>query len=111
MPGYLWKLQKQLRIGKEKKLRVAQEKMLAIVMNYISMKIEKLSNKGVYSGFNVLHCFFTEHEVFGSIMHPEEAMRDSLLAFIFGAQDTTSAALSWFFYLLSRKPLVEMKIR
>lgn len=76
------------------------------------MKIEKLSNKGVYKGFDVLQCFLTEHEVFGSIMHPEEAMRDSLLAFIFGAQDTTSAALiSWFFYLLSRKPLVEMKIR
>lgn len=88
MPGYLWKLQKQLRIGKEKKLRVAQEKMLAIVMKYISMKIEKLSNKGVYNGFDVLHCFLTEHEVFGSIMHPEEAMRESLLAFIFGAQDT-----------------------
>lgn len=44
-------------------------------------------------------------------MHPEEAIRDSLLAFIFGAQDTTSAALSWLFYLLSRNPLVEMKMR
>ncbi|EYU18593.1 hypothetical protein MIMGU_mgv1a0268911mg, partial [Erythranthe guttata] len=37
-------------------------------------------------------------------------LRDIVINFILAGRDTTSSALSWFFWLLSSKPLVEQKI-
>ena len=37
-------------------------------------------------------------------------LRDIVISFVLAGRDTTSAALSWFFYLLSRNPLVEAKL-
>ncbi|XP_031251852.1 alkane hydroxylase MAH1-like [Pistacia vera] len=110
MPESLWKLS-WVGIGKEKKLNAARDTLREIVTKYVSMKREELKTNKDEEKFDFLQCFLTEHEVFGSVLHPEENIRDNVLGFIFAAQDTTSATLTWFFWLLSENPDVENKIR
>ena len=40
----------------------------------------------------------------------EEFLRDSIISFVLAGRDTTSAALTWFFWLLSSHPHVEEAI-
>jgi cytochrome P450 len=60
--------------------------------------------------FDVLRSFLTINDV-NDKEHPDEIVRDSTIGIIFAAYDTSSATLSWFFWLLSKNPHVETKIR
>ncbi|KAF5745232.1 cytochrome P450 family protein [Tripterygium wilfordii] len=113
LPGYAWRLQRRLGIGKEKKLSNAQKITNQIASKYISMKREDLSKQSEHKadeeGFDALWCFLTDHEVAGS--QSEEFITFSTLGFAFAAYDTSSATLAWFFWRLSKNPTVEAKIR
>jgi cytochrome P450 len=114
LPGRCWKLLRWLQIGSEKRLSVAKGTLRQIVTNYMATKREELSagakTKEDEETFDVLRSFLTINDV-NDKEHPDEIVRDSTIGIIFAAYDTSSATLSWFFWLLSKNPHVETKIR
>ncbi|XP_012459693.1 alkane hydroxylase MAH1 [Gossypium raimondii] len=116
VPDSLWKLQSWLQIGKEKKRSDAWKALDDLLTQFISTQRHK-SNKSVASSgsneendFNFLNCYLTGHEITGPT--PKESLiRDNLIHFLFASDGTYSLTLTWFFYLISKAPMVENKIR
>ncbi|KAF8411566.1 hypothetical protein HHK36_004121 [Tetracentron sinense] len=108
VPESCWKLLRWLRIGEEKKLSRAWETLDHFIAQYITMKREELSQrkkmKEKEEGVDLLTSYMEEDET------DEKFLRDTILNFMIAGRDTTSAALSWFFWLLSKNPSVETKI-
>lgn len=115
LPEKLWKLQRWLRIGKEKKLAEASKIFNEILSNYISVK-RKLSSKEAIDkelggeNFDVLKFYLLEAGNEGSIERVNEALIANLMTLFFAGRDTSGALLTWFFWLISKNPLVENKI-
>ncbi|XP_022749173.1 alkane hydroxylase MAH1-like [Durio zibethinus] len=115
MPDTLWKMQSWLQIGKEKRRSEAWKALDDLLAEFISIQREK-SNKEMASNpdeendFNFLKCYLTGHEVTGPT--PSDSLiRDNIIHFLFASDGTYSLVLTWFFYLLSKNPMVENKIR
>ncbi|RVX21619.1 Alkane hydroxylase MAH1 [Vitis vinifera] len=79
------------------------------------MKREELS-KGITKlrededGADLLTSYMTEDNAIG-LKCDGKFLRDTILNFMIAGRDTTSSALTWFFWLVSKNPLVESKIR
>ncbi|XVE66880.1 hypothetical protein DITRI_Ditri08aG0115300 [Diplodiscus trichospermus] len=116
MPDNLWKLLSWLQIGREKRRSRAWKSLDDLLAEYISIQRGK-SSKAIASSdendeenFNFLKCYLTGNEVTGPT--PSDSLiRDNLIHIMFATDDTNSTVLSWFFYLLSKNPMVETKIR
>ncbi|KAI3816286.1 hypothetical protein L1987_15979 [Smallanthus sonchifolius] len=115
MPAKLWKLQRLLRIGSEKKLTDAWKDIDQFIYNRIAERQKVFSNMNSElqeEKFNFLTALMREvknqsvasrdHNIF---------LRDILLNLILAGRDTTSSTLSWFFYLVAKNPIAEDKIR
>ncbi|KAK3017197.1 hypothetical protein RJ639_007752 [Escallonia herrerae] len=112
LPERFWKLQKWLGIGQEKIMTSACITLDNIAHNYVEKKQEQLRiSKDNEQEFDALRCFLTEDEAIGSTKHPYSVMRDTVVGLMFAGRDTTSAALTWLFWLLSENPMAESKIR
>ncbi|MCD7459331.1 hypothetical protein HAX54_040642 [Datura stramonium] len=115
MPECLWKLQKWLRIGKEKKLIQACEAFDQFIYPCISRKQEELMRKSTIKDeeFTFLNAYIKMYNQWkdGDLGTLQTFLRDTFLNLMLAGRDTTSAALTWFFWLLSKNPLVEKKIR
>ncbi|TXG48265.1 hypothetical protein EZV62_027559 [Acer yangbiense] len=112
LPQKLWKLQRWLGIGKERKLSEGWKIIDEFCAEHISIKREKLgrtSEDEDEEGLNLLSCFLTGR-VIGPTHTPND-IRDDITNLLFGIADTTSTALSWFFWLLSKNTFAETKIR
>ena len=115
LPETLWRLLRWLGIGKEKKLRKGWKTLDHTIAEYISMKREELS-KGITKlrededGADLLTSYMTEDNAIG-LKCDGKFLRDTILNFMIAGRDTTSSALTWFFWLVSKNPLVESKIR
>ncbi|KAI3431105.1 uncharacterized protein J3R85_008028 [Psidium guajava] len=115
-PEWIGTLQRLLRIGAEEKLRRAWEDMDQIVGNYIVLKRVELRKgnskvKGDENGADLLTSYMVENETLGALECNDEFLRDTILNFMIAGKDTTSSALTWFFWALSMNPSVEMRIR
>ncbi|KAK8357805.1 hypothetical protein V6Z11_A05G445400 [Gossypium hirsutum] len=116
MPDSLWKLQSWLQIGKEKKRSDAWKAFDDLLTQFISTQRHK-SNKSVASSgsneendFNFLNFYPTGHEITGRT--PKDSLiRDNLMQFLLASDGTYSLTLTWFFYLISKAPMVENNIR
>ncbi|RVW55152.1 Alkane hydroxylase MAH1 [Vitis vinifera] len=114
VPESLWKLQRWLGIGEEKKLSKGWETIDNVIAEYISMKHEELS-KGIAKlqedeeGTDLLTSYMNEDSTME--LKSNKFLRDTIVNFLLAGRDTTSAALTWFFWLVSKNPLVEAKIR
>ncbi|XAR58612.1 hypothetical protein NMG60_11014083 [Bertholletia excelsa] len=86
----LWKTKRVLQIGSEKQLR--------IVVN------EELAEKSSLESADLLSRFLCSGH------SDENLITDIVVCFILAGRDTTSSALSWFFWLVSRHPDVEKEI-
>ncbi|KAI8003345.1 Alkane hydroxylase MAH1 [Camellia lanceoleosa] len=82
VPESVWKFQRWVSIGHEKKLRNARKTLDHIIEKYISMKRDELISRVI------------------KLNDEEEEGRD-----------TTSSALTWFLWLVSTHPDIEEKIR
>ncbi|CAK9157779.1 unnamed protein product [Ilex paraguariensis] len=116
LPESLWKLQNWLQIGKEKYLSKASKTFDQFIFNCISMKREKLSkteeSKGQEEEFDMLTAFMKAYDKENSGISGDTGkfLRDTILNLMIAGRDTTSTALTWFFWLLGKNPFVEIKI-
>ncbi|XVE59386.1 hypothetical protein DITRI_Ditri05aG0042600 [Diplodiscus trichospermus] len=101
-PGILWRLKKILGIGTEKRLKSS----LQIVENYMNDAIE--ARKETPSD-DLLSRFMKKSDVGGNLFTSAVLQRIAL-NFVLAGRDTSSVALSWFFWLVMKNPEVEQKI-
>ncbi|KAK3194779.1 hypothetical protein Dsin_026089 [Dipteronia sinensis] len=107
MPEILWKLRKWLRLG----LEVNLSRSLAHIDEYLSdvietRKLELLSQqKGANPHDDLLSRFMKKKESYS-----DDFLQHVALNFILAGRDTSSVALSWFFWLVIQNPSIEEKI-
>ncbi|KAH0850378.1 hypothetical protein HID58_094092 [Brassica napus] len=100
----VWKLKRLLNVGSERKLREAIKTVHMSVSEIIRAKKKSLKiNGNVSDKLDLLSRFLAAG-------HDEESVRDSVISFIMAGRDTTSAAMTWLFWLLSENPTMEKKI-
>ncbi|KAH0757243.1 hypothetical protein KY290_020736 [Solanum tuberosum] len=120
LPQCVWKLQKWLGIGPEKKLRDAREVIDRVIGKYISMKRdelrakgEKMNEKEEEEGVDLLASYIAndDGEIKTGLMFDDKFLRDTILNFMIAGRDTTSSGLTWFIWLVVTHPEIEKKIR
>ncbi|KAJ4835207.1 hypothetical protein Tsubulata_026379 [Turnera subulata] len=120
LPQAIWKLQKWLNVGQEKILKRSTETSDRIISEIISAKKEKVcktmgNNTGLEDdngqGIDLIASYIMEDAiVMGCKSSDDKFLRDTVLSLLVAGRETTSSALSWFFWLVSRNPHVEKKI-
>ncbi|KAL0658124.1 hypothetical protein Bca4012_078709 [Brassica carinata] len=90
-PRFLWKLQRWMGLGIEKKMLEADDIFYRVCAKYISAKREEVRLQG--------------------INHQSPSGEDVILGYIVAGRDTIASALTWFFWILSENPNVTAKIR
>ncbi|KAK4413916.1 Alkane hydroxylase MAH1 [Sesamum alatum] len=109
VPRSIWKLQKWLKIGNEKKLIEAWKAFDNFIYPLISSRGEGEREESL----NTLTAFRKAYEQSNHITFSGDLrkfQRDSLLSLMFAGQDTSTTTLTWLFWLLSANPSVENKI-
>ncbi|CAM0872078.1 unnamed protein product [Alopecurus aequalis] len=103
VPGF-WKVKRALNLGSERRLR----KSVAIVHDYadriIGSRREEMS----------MGC--EKNDLLSRFMasqgdSTDKVLRDMVISFLLAGRETTSSALTWFFWLLSSRPDVKRRIR
>ncbi|XAR63047.1 Unspecific monooxygenase [Bertholletia excelsa] len=107
LPEVLWKLKKWLQLG----LEVSLNRSLVDVDEYLS----DIINKRKLELMNQQKDGNPHDDLLSRFMKKKESYSDKFLQhvalnFILAGRDTSSAALSWFFWLVIQNPLVEEKI-
>lgn len=118
LPEFLWKLMRFLNIGDEKRYKEAWKTLDEVIAKYICMKREELARKDYHESsaeqaIDLLTSYIQEGMAameLPSDKH-DNFLRDTILNLMIAGRDTTSSALTWFFWLLSKNPNVENKIR
>ncbi|KAF9682977.1 hypothetical protein SADUNF_Sadunf05G0164200 [Salix dunnii] len=101
---FLWKIKRFLNIGSEKRLKKACSELREFAKNIIKEKKQELSNKPSLETVDLLSRFLSSGH------SDEDFVTDIVISFILAGRDTTSAALTWYFWLLSRNPEIEKEI-
>ncbi|KAM6549748.1 hypothetical protein CsatB_021424 [Cannabis sativa] len=102
LPQTLWKLQRWLKIGAERKLAQGREMFDQFMLRCISLKQQQQLMITNNSNEN------DDEADFGLLsIYLEENMA---LNFMSAARDTLTSSLTWFFWLVATHPLVEAKI-
>ncbi|KAJ6409043.1 hypothetical protein OIU84_008688 [Salix udensis] len=101
-PGFLWRVEKLLGIGAEKRLK----KSLEVVETYMDDAIEARKEN---PSDDLLSRFMKKKDVDGNHF-PISVLQRIALNFVLAGRDTSSVALSWFFWLVMNHPEVEAKI-
>lgn len=117
-PALFWKLQRWLNIGCEAELRRNVQVIDDLVFSIISRSLKQRSSPPSQTESKEkkrdLVSLFLDHllKVQGdSAEFDPVLLRDVVLNFLMAGRDTTSGALTWFFYALSQNPQVERKIQ
>lgn len=100
-----WKIKRALNIGSEAKLRVSVDLVHASLDAIIGERREKIDKcgDGKCDGGDLLSRLLAAG-------HAEEVVRDMVISFLMAGRDTSSAAMTWLFWLLSRHRGVEKEI-
>jgi cytochrome P450 len=115
VPHYVWKLQRWLNIGPEKKVKDLMGGVYAYIGRLVDQSLSK--NHDEASGHNqdktirTAIDLFVEHSGDDTVGLRPRDLVDFVLNFVIAARDTSSMATLWFFYRLSKHPEVEAKIR
>ncbi|KAK1588084.1 hypothetical protein Q3G72_019665 [Acer saccharum] len=113
VPDSFWRLQRWFMVGKERKLSKSWKTIDSFCVDHIAIKRKKLATNEDHheeEGFDVLNCYLTGHEITGPTP-TDKIMRDNITSAFLAIGSTTTSTLSWFFWLVSKNPLVEIKIR
>lgn len=114
-PAWFWRFQRWLNVGYEGALRRNVQVIDDLVFSIISQSLEQRSSSRVDQSKrrDLVSLFLDHHSNAPGDRHEFDPvlLRDVVLNFLMAGRDTTSAALTWFFYTLSQNPQVERKIR
>ncbi|ESQ45918.1 hypothetical protein EUTSA_v10010970mg [Eutrema salsugineum] len=108
MPRFLWKLQKKMGLGQEKKLIEADAVFDRLCGKYVTDKRDEIRHHSNNGDFVDLLTFFIKFGLLEPI--DDKLLRDVIVGFILAARDTIASTLTWFFWLLSENPNVLTKI-
>ncbi|KAI4348309.1 hypothetical protein L6164_009044 [Bauhinia variegata] len=98
----IWKMKRWLGIGSERRLREAVGAIQTHVMEMIHEQ-KKMNEREETCSEDLLSRLI-------SAGHEEEVIRDMVISFMMAGKDTTSAAMTWFFWLLSHHPAIEQQV-
>ncbi|KAI3906546.1 hypothetical protein MKW98_009454 [Papaver atlanticum] len=101
-PGFLWRLKKVFGLGTEMRLKQSLQIVENYMMDAITARKERPSD-------DLLSRFMKRKDVDGN-QFPTSVLRPIALNFVLAGRDTSSVALSWFFWLVMTHPRVEEKI-
>jgi fatty acid omega-hydroxylase len=101
-PGILWRVEKLLGIGAERRLKKSLEVVETYMDDAIAARKENPSD-------DLLSRFMKKRDVEGNHF-PISVLQRIALNFVLAGRDTSSVALSWFFWLVMNHPEVEAKI-
>ncbi|XP_010250749.1 PREDICTED: cytochrome P450 94B3-like [Nelumbo nucifera] len=102
----VWKIKRLLRMGSEWQLKQAIEDVHRSVEEIIRDKKKKISageSRGEHDNGDLLSRLI-------SAGHDDDVTRDMVISFIMAGRDTTSAAMTWLFWSLSRHPNTEKEV-
>ncbi|RZC92886.1 hypothetical protein C5167_007909 [Papaver somniferum] len=100
----VWTLKRFLDIGSEKRLKQATATIRESARNIVRQKKHELKEKSSLETSDLLSRFVKDDDL------DEDFVIDIVISFILAGQDTISAALAWFFWLVSCNPRVEYEI-
>nr|AYM55626.1 cytochrome p450 [Croton stellatopilosus] len=99
-----WKIERAFGFGSEKRLKEAMSEVRDFALNIVKEKKEELKQNSSLESADLLSRFLSSG-------HSDETfVTDIVISFILAGRDTTSAALTWFFWLLSKNTEAEAKI-
>ncbi|TQE13727.1 hypothetical protein C1H46_000734 [Malus baccata] len=104
LPHPVWKLKRALGIGSEKRLRAVVSEVRKFANTIVREKKRDLSEAKALESVDLLSRFLSSGH------SDEKFVTDIVISFTLAGRDTTSAALTWFFWLLSQNPHVEQEI-
>ncbi|KAL5543926.1 hypothetical protein UlMin_007710 [Ulmus minor] len=99
----VWKLKRLIGIGSERILEKEVKLIHGYVSEIVKNKRKKLENVIKSGGRDLLSRLLLAG-------HDDDTVRDMMISFIMAGRDTTSAAMTWLFWLLSENSGVENKI-
>ncbi|KAE8037861.1 hypothetical protein FH972_010416 [Carpinus fangiana] len=100
----IWKIKKLLNIGSEKQMRIAVSVVKEFAKNIIRKKKNELKEKASLDSVDLLSRFLCSGHL------DENFVTDIIISFILAGRDTTSSALTWYLWLLSKNPHVESEV-
>nr|QKK82618.1 cytochrome P450 94A1 [Zanthoxylum armatum] len=101
----IWKMKRLLNIGSsEKRLQVAISQVNEFAQNIIKEKKNALKENPSAESMDLLSRFLSSGH------YDDKFVRDIVISFTLAGRDTTSAALTWLFWLLNRNPEAEEQI-
>ncbi|XP_071723426.1 cytochrome P450 94A2-like [Rutidosis leptorrhynchoides] len=100
----IWKVKRLLNVGDERRLRVAAKKVNDYAKHMVREKSKELKEKNSIESMDLLSRFLTSGH------SDEDFVTDVVISFIVAGRDTTSAALTWFFWQVYTNPHVEKEI-
>ncbi|KAK4750304.1 hypothetical protein SAY87_027753 [Trapa incisa] len=110
-PTFLWKAMRWLNVGSERTLRESIKDVDEFAMGVIRTRKKELetADYGRSPRSDILTVFMELKDEQGRPFS-EKFLQDICINFILAGRDTSSVALSWFFWLLDKNPGVEEKI-
>lgn len=106
LPEWVWKLQTRLQIGKERKLKEAWKAFDEFIYPCLEKTEEGEDELSFLASFRKAY----QESINASPSASREFLRDTALNLMIAGRDTTSACLTWLFWLLAQNPASEMKI-
>ncbi|EEE58297.1 hypothetical protein OsJ_09348 [Oryza sativa Japonica Group] len=115
IPMSCWKLMYRLEVGTERKMAVARRTIDRFVAETIAKRRADMIRQGTSNSDDLLSSFISHDDDDTSngndvVDETDEFLRDTTVNLLLAGRDTTGAALSWFFYILSKNPRVEQKL-
>ncbi|CAL4929871.1 unnamed protein product [Urochloa decumbens] len=107
VPGF-WKVKKALNVGSERRLRESIAMVHAFADRIIQSRREEMRRDG-FEKHGLLSRFMASQDE--TYSESEVPLRDVVISFLLAGRETTSSALTWFFWLLSSRPDVQRRIR
>ncbi|KAL5709385.1 hypothetical protein ACHQM5_020082 [Ranunculus cassubicifolius] len=95
---WVWKLKRILNIGSEKRLKQSISKVREFAKSIVRKKKQELNEKPFFEVTDLLS------RILSSGHSDDDFVIDMVISFIVAGRDTTSAALTWFFWLVSCNP-------
>ncbi|OVA09517.1 Cytochrome P450 [Macleaya cordata] len=107
----IWKIKRALRVGSEKQLSEAIKHVHESVSNIIRSK--RLMKKQLNNNEGEVDNEMRDLDLLTRLIldgHDEKMILDMVISFMMAGRDSTSAAMTWLFWLLSKHPNVEREL-